>query len=76
MFPPMTTVNAIGMERLCALQAAISAAGGDSPVVINSDDLHTVENSDLLARYAPYHRPFYEKLHAQRLKVAAWEQLA
>jgi hypothetical protein len=131
LFPPMT-INAIGMERLCELQAAISAAGGNSPVVIDSDDLvarpaatiaaycasvglpfnpralswepgeqpawrrsarwhvdasnssaferrereyaHTVENSDKLARYAAHHRPFYEKLYAQRLDVTPWEQ--
>jgi hypothetical protein len=38
LFPPMT-INAIGMERLCELQAAIGAAGGNPPVVIDSDDL-------------------------------------
>jgi hypothetical protein len=34
---------------------------------------HTVESSDELARFAAHHLPFYEKLHAQRLDVAAWE---
>jgi hypothetical protein len=38
LFPPMT-LNAIGMERLCGMQAAISNAGGNPPVVIDSDDL-------------------------------------
>jgi Sulfotransferase domain len=38
LFPPMT-INAIGMERLCEMQAAISDAGGNPPVVIDSDDL-------------------------------------
>ena len=38
LFPSMT-INAIGMERLCGLQAAISDAGGNPPVVIDSDDL-------------------------------------
>ena len=38
LFPTMT-INAIGMERLCGMQAAISEAGGDPPVVIDSDDL-------------------------------------
>ncbi len=37
LFPPMT-INAIGMERLCVLQAAISEAGGNPPVIIDSDD--------------------------------------
>jgi hypothetical protein len=30
----------------------------------------TVLNSDKLARFAAHHRPFYEKLHAERLQVA------
>jgi hypothetical protein len=29
----------------------------------------TVENSRLLARFAAYQRPFYERLYAQRLRV-------
>jgi hypothetical protein len=32
---------------------------------------HTVETSDELARWAAHHLPFYERLHAQRLDVAA-----
>jgi hypothetical protein len=36
--------------------------------------LHTVENSRDLARFAAHHRPFYERLHAQRLDVTPWEQ--
>jgi hypothetical protein len=130
LFPPMT-INAIGMERLCEMEAAISDAGGNPPVVIDSDDLvawpaatmaayctavglrfnsraltwgpgeqaawhrsagwhadasnssgferrertylHTVENSEKLARYAAHHRPFYEQLYAQRMKVTPWE---
>jgi hypothetical protein len=35
---------------------------------------HTVENSPDLARFAAHHRPFYERLHAQRLDVTPWEQ--
>ena len=38
LFPSMT-INAIGMERLCGMRAAISDAGGNPPVVIDSDDL-------------------------------------
>jgi hypothetical protein len=130
LFPPMT-INAIGMERLCELEAAVHEAGGNSPVVIDSDDLmarpaatmaaycaavglpfspgaltwepgerqewrrsarwqtdasdssgfewrervypHTVENSRELARFAAHHRPFYERLCAQRLNVTPWE---
>jgi len=37
-FPPMT-IKAIGMERLCEMQAAISHAGGNPPIIIDSDDL-------------------------------------
>jgi len=33
----------------------------------------TVENSPDLARIAAHHRPFYEKLYAQRLDVTPWE---
>jgi Sulfotransferase domain len=131
LFPPMT-INAIGMERLCEMQAAISDAGGNPPIVIDSDDLvarpeatmaaycaavglpfnpraltwepgeqaewqrsaswhtdasnssgferrervyrHTVENSRDLARFAAHHRPFYERLYAQRLDVTPWER--
>ena len=40
LFPPMT-INAIGMERLCEMQTAITSAGGTPPVVIDSDDLVT-----------------------------------
>jgi hypothetical protein len=35
--------------------------------------LHTVENSEMLARYAAHHRPFYEQLFAQRMDVTPWE---
>lgn len=131
LYPPMT-INAIGMERLCQMQAAIGAAGGTPPVVIDSEDLvtrpaatmaaycaavrltfapqaltwqrgersewrrsarwhadasessgferrerqypHTVENSGKLARYAAHHRPFYERLYAQRIDVSPWER--
>jgi hypothetical protein len=34
---------------------------------------HTVENSVDLARIAAHHRPFYERLYAQRLDVTPWE---
>jgi hypothetical protein len=35
---------------------------------------HTVENSRELAWFAAHHRPFYERLYAQRLDVTPWEQ--
>jgi len=34
---------------------------------------HTVENSPDLARFAARHRPFYERLYAQRLDVTPWK---
>jgi hypothetical protein len=34
---------------------------------------HTVETSDELARFAAHHLPFYQRLHAQRLEVTAWD---
>ncbi len=37
---------------------------------------HTVENSPELARLAAHHRPFYERLYAQRLDVTPWERAA
>ena len=37
---------------------------------------HTVGNSGKLARFAAYHRPFYERLYAQRLDVTPCEQMA
>lgn len=129
---PGMNITAIGLERLCEVQAAVRDAGGDASVVIDSDDLvarpeatmaaycaavglpfipraltwepgerpewrrsarwhadvsassgferrervypHTVENSRELARFAAHHRPFYEKLYAQRLDVTPWVQ--
>jgi hypothetical protein len=32
---------------------------------------HTVDTSEELARYTAHHRPFYEQLHARRLRVSA-----
>ena len=133
LFPAMS-INAIGLEKMCELQAAVRDAGGDASVVIDSDDLvarpaatmaaycaavglpfsprsltwdqgeraewrrsarwhldasassgferrtriypHTTENSGELARFADHHRPFYERLYAQRLDVTPWEQKA
>jgi Sulfotransferase domain len=57
LFPPMT-INAIGMERLCQLQAAIRAAGGGSPVIIDSDDLVTRPAATMAAYCAAVGLPF------------------
>ena len=37
---------------------------------------HTVESSPDLARLAAHHRPYYERLYAQRLDVTPWERMA
>ena len=121
------SINAIGLEAMYELYAAVRDAGGN-PVVIDSDDLvvrpettmaaycaavglpfipealswesgdqpewrrtarwhtdvsastgfdgqsdrvyaRTVDNDAELARFAAHHRPFYEKLHAERLEI-------
>jgi len=127
-------IEDIGLEALYELHAVVHEAGGNRPVVIDSDDLvarpaatmaaycaavelpfipqaltwepgerpewrrsarwhadvsassgfeqrkrtdmHTVESSDELARFAAHHLPYYEQLHAHRLDVAVWEPMA
>jgi hypothetical protein len=58
-------ITAIGLVRQCEVQDAVRDVGGDASLVIDSDDL---------ARFAAHHRPFYERLYAQRLDVTPWEQ--
>ena len=87
---PDMSVNTIGLEIMCELQAAVGDAGGNPSVVIDppagtrmsgpapasglrSACTRTVENSAELARFAAHHRPFYERLYAQRLDVTPWE---
>jgi hypothetical protein len=57
LFPPMT-INAIGMERLCQMQATITSAGGTPPVVIDSDDLVTRPAATMTAYCAAVGLPF------------------
>lgn len=57
LYPPMT-INAIGMERLCQMQAAIAAAGGTPPAVIDSDDLVTRSAATMAAYCAAVGLPF------------------
>lgn len=57
LFPPMT-INAIGMDRLCELQAAIKDAGGHPPVVIDSDDLVTRPAATMSAYCSAVGLPF------------------
>ena len=128
LFPRMS-INAIGLQALHELHTAVRDAGGNPPVVIDSDDLvarpgatmaayctavglpfipralsweagerpewrrsarwhceasassgfgrprrvytHIARNSDVLARFAAHHQPFYEQLRAERLEVAS-----
>jgi hypothetical protein len=57
LFPPMT-INAIGLERLCELQAAVRDAGGGPSVVIDSDDLVTRPEATIAAYCAAVGLPF------------------
>lgn len=126
---PDMSIDAIGLEALHELHAAVRDAGGHRPVVIDSDDLiahpratmaaycaavelpfvpealtwepgervewrrfarwhvdvsassgfasrdrryiDNVDTSDVLARFAAHHLPFYEQLHTHRLEIAA-----
>ena len=49
---PGMNIIAIGLERLCEVQAAIRDAGGDSSVVIDSDDLVARPEGTAAGRYA------------------------
>jgi hypothetical protein len=61
------TINAIGMERLCEMQAAIGNAGGTPPVVIDSDDLVTRPGATMAAYCAAVGLPF-------SLRALTWER--
>jgi hypothetical protein len=56
-FPAMT-IRAIGMERLCEMQAAIDDAGGQPPVVLDSDDLVARPAATMAAYCAAVGLPF------------------
>jgi hypothetical protein len=57
LFPDMS-INAIGLERLCELQAAVCDAGGNPSVVIDSDDLVARPEATLAAYCAAVGLPF------------------
>jgi hypothetical protein len=57
LFPSMT-INAIGLERLCELQAAVRGAGGNPSVVIDSDDLVARPEATMAAYCAAVGMPF------------------
>ena len=76
LFPPMT-INAIGMDRLCEMQAAISDAGGNPPVVIDSDDLVARPAATMAAYCAAVGLPFDPRaLTWERGEQAEWQRTA
>jgi hypothetical protein len=76
LFPSMT-INAIGMERLCAMQAAISDAGGNPPVVIDSDDLVARPAATMAAYCTAVGLPFDSRaLTWEPGEQPAWERSA
>ena len=76
LFPPMT-INAIGMDRLCEMQAAIREAGGKPPVVIDSDDLVARPAATMAAYCAAVGLPFDPRaLTWERGEQAEWQRTA
>ncbi len=55
---PGMNINSIGLERLCELQAAVRDAGGNAPVVIDSDDLVARPEATMAAYCAAVGLPF------------------
>jgi hypothetical protein len=76
LFPSMT-INAIGMERLCGMQAAIGDAGGNPPVVIDSDDLVARPAATMAAYCTAVGLPFDSgALTWEPGEQAAWQRSA
>ena len=55
---PGMNIDAIGLERLCEVQAAVRDAGEDASVVIDSDDLVTRPEATMAAYCAAVGLPF------------------
>jgi hypothetical protein len=55
---PGMSIKAIGLERLCELQAAVRDAGGNASVVIDSDDLVARPEATMAAYCAAVGLPF------------------
>jgi hypothetical protein len=55
---PGMNINAIGLETLCKVQAAVRDAGGNASVVIDSDDLVTRPEATIAAYCAAVGLPF------------------
>ena len=52
------SINTIGLEIMCELQAAVRDAGGDPSVIIDSDDLATRPGAPMAAYCAAVGLPF------------------
>jgi hypothetical protein len=63
---PGMSIAAIGLERLCEVQDAVRAAGGDASVIIDSDDLVTRPEATMAAYCAAVGLPFIPR-------VLTWE---
>jgi len=71
------TINAIGMQRLCEMQAAISDAGGNPPIVIDSDDLVARPAATMAAYCAAVGLPFNSRaLRWEPGEQAGWQRSA
>jgi sulfotransferase family protein len=55
---PGMSINSIGLETLCTVQAAVRDAGGDASVVIDSDDLVARPEATMAAYCAAVGLPF------------------
>jgi len=56
---PDMSINAIGLEMLCELRAAVRDSGGNPSVVIDSDDLAARPEATMTAYCAAVGLPFY-----------------
>jgi hypothetical protein len=71
------TINAIGMQRLCEMQAAISDAGGNPPIVIDSDDLVARPAATMAAYCTAVGLPFDSRaLSWEPGEQAGWQRSA
>jgi hypothetical protein len=76
LFPDMS-INAIGLEKLCELQAAVRYAGGNPSVVIDSDDLVARPEATMAAYCAAVGLPFNPRaLTWRRGERSEWRRSA
>ena len=76
LFPGMS-INSIGLEKLCELQAAVRDAGGNTSVVIDSDDLVARPGATMAAYCAAVGLPFDPRaLTWERGERSEWRRSA